>query len=909
MSWLSRVVNVFRSAQVEDALDDELRFHREETTARLVADGWSPDAAAGEARRRLGNELAVRERSRDVKLLPWLDALVRDIRFGLRVLRKDAVVTSAAILSLALAMGACIAAFALVDALILRPLPVHEPHRLVYLSYPPLVTGAERQGPENTSFSYPAFERLVDASSRRVALFGFSYQSELREFSIGATATSGEKAHGQYVSGDMFNVLRLVPVVGRLLAPGDEGKAGAHRVAVLSHSFWVSRFGADAAIVGRWLTFDRRAFQIVGVAPEGFTGIEPGIRTDFWMPLTTYVGAPEALTAGGHQWLRIMGRLAPDVTVDDARAVLQPAYTNFLRDRVKDAPADVPKPLLERLVRTPLLVRSGVNGLSYLRIDFERPLWILAAVVGLVLLIACSNVANLLTARAAARDREMALRLSIGAGRGRLIQQMLIESALMSATACALGLLFAEVAAPAIIGMLAPASAPVYLEIRVSWRLIAFVGSIVALTSLLFGLGPALRASAAAPVTALKAVGGRVIGRAGILRPLIATQVAFSLTVVFLASLLVGSFVRLTTIDMGFTRSGITLFKIWSDELGEREDRQPAAVNALASQVLDGVRRMPSVDAASLSFWGLFEGSAWSSLVKIPGRQQDTQDVYYLEVSPGFMHTMGIRLLDGRDLLQSDIDQYTAATQGPIAVIVNEAFARRYFAGEQPLGRLFERIVGRGPAERQQIVGVMANAKYRDVRERDWPTVYLPARGLNGKTLQVRSTADPELLTRQIRLELTRIDPAIKVTNVMQQATLVDNTLLRERLLALLSGFFGVVSLVLAVIGLYGVLTYSVVQRTREIGIRIALGARQGTVMRSVVTDILLVTVVGVVLGLAGGLGLAQFVRALLFEVTPLDAASIGVPVVVLLAAAIVAAIPPARRAARVDPIEALRYE
>jgi predicted permease len=576
---------------------------------------------------------------------------------------------------------------------------------------------------------------------------------------------------------------------------------------------------------------------------------------------------------------------------------------------VKDAPADAPKELMDRLVRTPLMVRSGMNGLSYLRIDFERPLWILASVVGLVLLIACSNVANLLTARAAARDREMALRLSIGAGRGRLIQQLLIESVLMSATACALGLLFAAVAAPAIVAMLAPARVPVYLEIRTSWGLIAFVGLTVSLTSLLFGLGPALRASSAAPVNALKSVGSRVIGRVGLLRPLVAAQVGFSVTVLFLASLLVGSFVRLTTLDMGFTKSGITLFNIWSDELGQREGQSPVAVNVLAAQVLDRVRQMPSVDAASISFWGLFEGSAWSSLVKIPGRLQDSQDVYYLEVSPGFLRTMGIRLLAGRDLLQSDIDQYTDPSHGPVAVIVNDAFARRYFPGQRPLGRTFDRIVGRGPAERQHIVGVMADAKYRDVRERDRPTVYLPARGLNGKTLQVRSSADPGLLAGQIRRELLQIDPAIKVTDVMQQATLVDNTLLKERLLALLSGFFGVVSLVLAVIGLYGVLTYSVVQRRREIGIRMALGARQRTVVRSAVADILSLTVVGAIIGLAGGLGLARFVRALLFEVNPLDLTSIAIPVGVLLSAAVVAAIPPARRAARVDPIEALRDE
>jgi predicted permease len=360
--------------------------------------------------------------------------------------------------------------------------------------------------------------------------------------------------------------------------------------------------------------------------------------------------------------------------------------------------------------------------------------------------------------------------------------------------------------------------------------------------------------------------------------------------------------------DTGFTKSGIALLKIWSDELGDRENANLASVHALVRPALDRVRALPSIQAASFSFWGLFEGSAWSSLVRLPGRDFDARDVYYLEVSPGFMQTMGIRLVAGRDFTDQDMAHRVAAPEGATAVLVNEAFVARYFPGERPLGRRFERMTGRNPLE-QNIVGIVANAKYRDLRESSLPVVYLPMTGLNGKTLEVRSEASPEALASVIRTELARIDPDVKIVQVMEQATLIDNTLLRERLLALLSGFFGVVSLALAVIGLYGVLTYSVVQRTPEIGIRLALGARTPAVVRAVLADILSVTALGLAIGLTGGLSLARFVRSLLYEVTPYDAVSIALPVAILLVAAIAAAILPLRRALRVDPIVALRYE
>ena len=454
---MSRLVNVFRS-QIDDDLDEELRSHVEEQANALEADGWSSDAARREAHRRLGNALTLRERSRDVKVAGWLDAFLRDLRFGLRMLRKDRVVTLAAILSLGLAMGGCLAAFALIDALILRPLPIRDPGSLIYLTYP------QPEGDEQSSFTYPYFETARDAARGRVSFFGVAHAAE-RRVTFSGTASQEEKVHLQYISGIALTELGVFPAAGRLLSPADDDKVGAHPVAVLSHGFWMRRFGGSPDVVGHWFTYEHTAYRIVGVANEGFSGVEPGNRTDVWVPMTMY--AAQALTSNGWAWFQILGRLAPGVTAAEVRDRLAPSYQQFLRDRAAAMPADAPRAFLDGFLRGSLKVRSAANGPSYLRKDFEQPLWILAAVVALVLLIACSNVANLLTARAAAREREMALRISIGAGRARLVQQLLIESGLMAMAACAVGVVVAAISAPAIVGLLAPPEEPVFLDLSI----------------------------------------------------------------------------------------------------------------------------------------------------------------------------------------------------------------------------------------------------------------------------------------------------------------------------------------------------------------------------------------------------------------------------------------------------------
>lgn len=894
MSWLSRVVNVFRGDRVTDDLDDELRFHLEATIDQLVADGRTLEAATLEARRRLGNRISLRERSRDVKLLPWLDAIVRDVGFGARMLRKDATATVAVVVSLGLAMGACTAAFMLVDALVLRQLPVPEPDRLIYLAMPPTTPSQTREG---SSFSYPLFERFRPAGGGRVELMVVGYQA-LRRVVFRDAPGGEERVHPQYVSGNFFGSLGIVPAHGRVLTVADDRREAPARVAVLSHAFWKRRFGGDLSVLGRVFTLEREfQYEIVGVAREGFTGVEPGVLTDIWIPATTI--RADALNSPGQHWFRTWGRLAPGVSAEEVQQRLQPVMTQFRRERVATFPADSPADERARYINQPLIARSAAHGPSFLRLEFERPLWVLAAIVSLVLLLACSNVANLLLARAAAREREMALRLSIGAGRRRLVQQLLLESGLLAAAASALGAMIAIVGAPAIVGFLGPAQEPVHLHLQFDGRVVGFLILLGAGTTVLFGLAPALRASAASPIDALKATSGRHAAHARLLHPLVAAQMAFSLTVVFLAGLLLLSFQRLADVDLGFVADGVVLAEV---EAVNRVD--PQACKRAVIDLLSRLQSRPGVTAASVSAWPLLKGWGWSGPIRMPGQQIDPRQVSFLEISPGFLQTMLIALREGRDFNNSDVEP-----DEPGVVIVNETFAQTFFPNRRPIGQRFDRLEDRDAVVSQEVIGIVGNVKYRNLRDDAPPTVYVPLRGRRGATVQVRTAMPLEAVVSMLRVEAARSTPVLAVAEVTRQSALVEYGRLRERLLALLSGFFALVSLALAAIGLYGVLSFAVVQRTREIGIRLALGARRRTVVRQVLRDVAVHAAIGIAGGVAGGLYGARFVKALLFEVEPMDPISLLLPIAGLLVVATMAAVLPARRAASVDPIVALRDE
>ena len=881
MSLFSRFTNVLRPGRLQDDLDEEQRFHIESRAAELESDGLSRHEALARASLQFGNRLALREQSRDVKLVTWLDSVWRDLRLGARMLRKEAGVSAAAIMSLGLAIGACTAAFSLIDALILRELPVRDPGRLVYVSR----ESNNRDLRYSALFSYPLLNRIRQTVSPHLEVFSMSHQS-LRQAILPDAGGVEEKLLTQFVSGNAFNALGVSATIGRVLQPSDDVTPGAHQVAVVSHAFWTRRLGADPHVLGSWFQLEQRPYQIVGVAQPGFSGAQPGRLTDVWVPNMMF--NRESLQAPNWNWLQVWGRLAPGETPDAVQAIVQTAFANFEDDEFfpKDGQRDS---------GTRLEIHDASSGYSQVRQDFERPLLTLAGIVGLVLLIACSNVANLLLARGAARTREMALRASIGAGRTRLVQQILIESAVMTLAAAVLGVLASRTAVPFMIGMLTTNENPVYLDARLDWRVLTFVAAIGCLTTVLFGIAPALRASAVGPseVIALGDRGHSV--KAGLGRSIVAAQVGLSLMILFVATLLVRSFDRLLAVDLGFNPAHVVLLTV------ETRDRlEPANAREIAHQLLNRVRLLPGIDSASLSSWAFFRGYSSGNHVALPdgGRAQ----TFRLDVSPQFFQTMQTPVLDGRELGVSDSD-----TSDPMPVVVNDVFARKYFHGERAVGQRL-RTTSRGRELTYEIVGVVAATRDGSVRGEMNPFLFVPIAD-PAATIEIRSAVDAKTIADRVRQDLPQIHPSLRLTDVTLQTALVGNTLLRERLLAVLSVFFAALGLVLAAVGLYGVLSYAVVRRTREIGIRLALGAQATAVVRAIAGRVALAVIVGAAIGLAAGLYFARFVETLVFEIQPVSPSSLGLPLLCLLLVSVVAMWVPLRRAIRVDPAEALRSD
>jgi putative ABC transport system permease protein len=825
---------------------------------------------------------------------PFFDAFRTDSVFAWRQLRKNPVTSVAALLSLALAIGACTAAFRLIDATLLRPLPVRDPGNLYSLARNTIGSDGKPRSYEDCE--YPLFQQMRAAIGSDAELLAIAGP---RRFDLTyASYHDMEPAQVQYVSGSMFESFGLTPAAGRLLSERDDLTPGAHPYAVLSHDYWARRFNRDPRAIGRTFRMDGFVYEIVGVASERFTGTETGTVTDVFVP--TMMRMP-AVMRDDSSWFRTWVRLRPGgVESGPLRDRLQVVLRAFQEKRAAGF-VGFSKQRLERFIGERLTLEPASAGVSALQRNNRPALLALAVLVGFVLLIACANVANLMTAQAASRAREMAVRISIGASRSRLVRLVLIESVWMAIAASLLGALFAWWAAPFVVSLINPPDNPARLYLPFDWRVSAFGLALALLVTCLFGLAPALRASSVKPVDALKG-GADPHASRRVMHALIAAQVAFCVFVLFAAGLFVGTFDRLVRQPMGFSAEGVLALTTVA------ESRQP---QELWRQVAEHLRGVPGVEMVAMAEWPLMSNNAWNGMIAIDGVQSTETLSFFLGVSPGWLETMKIPLLAGRDF--NETDRY------PGAAIVNQRFVQEYFHGENPIGRTFERPGRNRTLERYQIVGVAADARYRGMRDAIPPVAYMPAASVDekgmlaprgGGTFIVRTTGvDPLTLAPQLRREVTLARPEFRVSTIDTQQALNDVFTVRERLLAMLAMFFGAVALVLAGVGLYGVLDYSVLQRRREIGIRLALGARATDIARRVTLRIFSMVLTGAAAGLALGLIGERYVEPLFFGVKASDPSMLVLPWATILSAALLASIIPVIRALRINPVRMLRAD
>ena len=804
-----------------------------------------------------------------MRIVAWLDSLRADAVFGWRQLNKRRVTSAAAILSLALAIGSCTSAFRIVNALFLRPLPIANPERLYELTRAGTTAG----------WTYTAFRQMRPTVKDAAELIPVSSAPIDVTYHGDAEA---EKADVSFVAGWMFPDFGLRPALGRLLNASDDLKSGTSPVAVLSYDYWTRRFARDPGVIGSTVRMGpdwrigqtAKVFDIIGVAPEGFNGTAPGTVTAIFVPATmqAMVDVPYA---GIYQMFVL---LKPGIAIEPVRDRLLAALRSA-------EPSKAPRALV---------TEPAAAGSSGLRNDYAHALAALGVLVGLVLLIACANVANLMTAQAAARATEMALRIAIGAGRRRLVQLVLVESTMLALLAAAFGALFANWSAPLIVARINPPDNPARLFLSADWRVVAFGLALTLGVILLFGLAPALRASRLQPFGALRSG----VSRRRWMHSLMGVQAAFCFLVLFVAGLLVETFDHLSHLPTGISASALLNLNIIM--------LKPNGPAALWEETAERLRKVPGVESAAFADWPVLDGYAYKTTgVSINGLPPNDVTAWTMNISPGWAGVMGIPLLAGRELRPTD---------PPGEVIVNEEFAKAFFDGENPVGKTFQGTAGAMDGRLFEIVGLVRNARYRYLRQAMLPVVYTAfhdGKGLlQGGTFVVRTRPkDPIALASLLRAEIRRDQPAFRVTSIQTQQALINAQTIRERLLAMLALFFATVALLLAAVGLYGVLDYSVFQRRMEIGIRIAVGAQAGDIARCVTFDAFSMVLLGAIAGLSLGIVSARYIGSLLYEVKPTGISALALPSFALIAAAFLAALPPVIRAIRVDPAEVLRSE
>jgi predicted permease len=898
MSWLSRLTNAFNPRRLDEDLADEMADHLERRAAALNKRGLNTEEAHRQARVRFGNTTHLREESRGIRLWAGLEGTLQDVRYAWRGMRKGPVFAATAVLSLALAIGANTAIYSIVDAAILRPLPVPEPGRLFTLSWPDISDPGSPAGQERDSFSYPEYLQFtaVTKGAARLALFTSPERVEAQGPNPDAPV---EKINRGYVSGEAFDILGVPPAVGRLFSAEDDSIPQSRAVAVLSYDYWRRRFQADPAVVGRNLKITGKVYAITGVAREGFFGVEPGKFVDVWLPGVVYgtMNDPEAFTNPGWHWFRLLGRFAPGALHNQIQARLQPSFHHFQVERVKRFPT-IPAGIRKQFLRSVIRVHAAPAGASTFRKTFSRPLWIVFGVGAGILLIACANVASLLLARSTTRATEMAMRVSLGAARGRLVRQMLTESLTLSLIAGGLGWLLARTAAPLLANLLSTEGDPVQFVLAIDTRVLLFCIAVSTASAVLFGLIPAWQASGVQPMLSLRASAGQA-GKLRLGKIFVSIQVACAFCLVLVGAAFLFSLHNLLRVNPGFDARNLAVLNITTEAGKKTEEVQRDLMFQLH-------RRMASqlgVQAAAIAMWPIFQGTGWSEQVIIPGKGPSEQEEIFYRVSPGYFAALQTPLAVGRDFRASDSN-----ARDPAPAIVNEAFARKYFNSVNVLGREFS-YPREKSSGREVIIGIASDARYYDLRKSADPIAYLPVEGSDWFTLYVRSPLKLGTLARLANREARAIGSGMRIREVTTLETIVGNTLLREKLLADVGGAFAFFGLLLAAIGLFGLLSYSVGRRTKEIGIRAALGARRIEIVSLILKDVSGLMSGGLMIGLGSALAIMTLFRSLLFGIQKADPFVIGTAIGLFLVTGLLAAWLPAHRAATVDPMSALREE
>jgi putative ABC transport system permease protein len=899
MRWIYKLSlrfrSLFRKGRVEDELGDELRFHLEKLIEENIAKGMSAEEARYAALREFGGVEQMKEECRDSWGVRLISELAQDIRYGLRQLCRNPGFTAVAILTLALGIGANTAIFSVIQALLLRSLPVPNPQELLQVDI-------SIDGRKSDSFSYPIIRALAERKDVFANLGGYCANA----FNVGPPGAA-VRTVGEWVSGGFFPTLELRPAAGRLLTPEDD-QPGSPLVAVISDGYWERNFHRDPGAIGSTLNVEGHPVTIVGVTPPGFTGADVGVVADMTMPLQAkrqLEPYDTGLLEAGNQYIRILARPAAGLTPDQVRARLRVIWPPMAAVSVNPK---TPAKRRQAMLASSLDVEPGGTGWTPLRNQYTKPLYVLMALSGLVLLVACANVANLLLARSAARRHEIAIRRAVGAGRGRIIRQLLSEGFLLALMGAGLGLLVAQLGSALLLRLAFSERQPIALSVGLNLQVLVFTMGIAVVTGLLFALAPALRAGSVGPALALKG-GGRSSpsSRGGIASTLVAAQVAWSLLLLIGAGLFIRTLQNLQAIDPGFQDEGVLLLDVDARRafraVGAQGDQR---IYASFREGLEEISQLNGVTAVSVSNYTPISGGIWSQDVLVDGRLQSGENPIFFAVSPGFFKTLRIPLVAGRDFnLRDD------AGAPPVA-IVNEEFVRRFIPDGRPLGRRVSAADSKLWQD-MEVIGVSANSIPYSLRQPLRPCFYVPffqqpAGRVAYGTFEIHARGSLRAVSAAVEGAVQRLLPGSPAKTRSFTAQ-VEGSIRKEILMAKLAGLFGGLALLLAALGVYGLLSYTVTSRTGEIAIRMALGAQKIDVLRMVVAQGLRLILIGLAFGIAGALALTRFIVSQLYGVKPTDPLTFVAVSLILVAVALVACYIPARRAARVDPMVALRYE